>query len=259
MLNYLAWDRKEQKKGNEMILQEVKHSYVSSSFTFSQDSAMCFSGLSQLIALKFTAFKARAQLITWLTKTPPVNYSSCEIWTFCWPTDDTAHYTHLAQKKTPTVQCCALISYIDLPFSFIFCFFPSVVVTLPLPLLLFPSLWWCKVSLSPCTRSVTNAQWVMLWLIFCNKDSIKVIRWLCNWIFFTGKLVTLLYKRKCSGILSSRFCINPLTLLCRHCALIMKKENMYQVSRNTLVLILTLISRSILIKIILIKINIQFT
>lgn len=143
-----------------MILWEVKHRYVSFSFTFSQGSAMCFNG--SLIALKFTAFKAQAQLIIWLTETPPVNYSSSENWTFCWPTDDTAYYMQQEQKRRHLLYC-SVLWYHSLIFLFPFSlfFFLSMTMTLPLPSLLFPSLWWCIVSLSPCTLShrctVSNA------------------------------------------------------------------------------------------------------
>lgn len=67
-LDILPKEERNRQKTVKTILwgQGVKHRYMSFPFTFSQDSALCFSGSSELIALKFTAFKARAQLIIWL-------------------------------------------------------------------------------------------------------------------------------------------------------------------------------------------------
>jgi len=92
-LNIAPRKRKEQTKDNKKNLRGgeggIKHRYMLVPFTFSQDSAVCFSGSSELIALKFTAFKARAQLIIWPTETLPMNYSSKKDWTFCWPKNST--------------------------------------------------------------------------------------------------------------------------------------------------------------------------
>lgn len=45
---------------------------------FHKTQQFASAGSSELIALKFTAFKAGERLIIWPTETPPVNYSSTE-------------------------------------------------------------------------------------------------------------------------------------------------------------------------------------
>lgn len=92
------------------------------------------------------------------------------------------HTVRSKHKKTTTGLCCALISACDLPFyfphlSFLFFLFLDCPF---LPLTLFPSLWWCSVSLSN-KHLVSNAPIDF----FYNKDGIKVIHQPCNWIVFT--------------------------------------------------------------------------
>lgn len=154
------------------MLQGVNHRCTSFPFhCFQRIQRHVFVDSSELIALEFTAFKARAQLIIWPTETPTAASEHLDFLL--------THKQHCIQhaaagaRDTVLYHVLVSISYLSFPFT-------------P-PLHSFHPLRWCTVSRSQhplsSKRSMSKAVidfFLCVCVFFLYKDDIKVKHHLCN-------------------------------------------------------------------------------